>query len=200
MTTDKKKHEQDVIRQLRSRLKEDPVALEHCREYDTDPDFIDTVPIRFEPLDVSAKTVNGEVILNSHLLEGDPRDSMRYLVHEFVHCLQQENGKVDGSSRDQDYLDDPNEMEAFQAQLDYMDGPYSGKERDEYVERLLDHHGLEGKDREKKKEELLAADGEEFVKAAASLEEETQSYIDGLLRHAEARGRERKRKLRDLLS
>jgi hypothetical protein len=78
---------------------------------------------------------------------------MRYLIHEFVHCLQQENGDV-GKGADGDYLDDPYEIEAFWYQLEAMEDMYDPKEIQEYIEGLLDHHGLKGKDRKEKEKEL----------------------------------------------
>lgn len=143
-----------LIAALRKELKGSPIARRLCDKYDESPDFIDRIPIQFAPLDVSAKTVEGKVLLNSKLLEGDFRDDMRYLVHEFTHCLQQEHGKVDDSAKDKDYLDDPNEEEAFKAQIDFMETTYSPKEIQEYLDGLVRHHGLEGEEKEKKIEEL----------------------------------------------
>jgi hypothetical protein len=98
--------------------------------------------------------VNGEIILNSKLLEGDFRDNMRYLVHEFTHCLQQEHGKVDESSKDKDYLDDPNEKEAFKAQVDFMETAYDPEEIQVYLDGLMKHHDVRGKERIRKIKEL----------------------------------------------
>lgn len=140
--------------QLRKRLKNTKTARRLCAKYGEEPEFIDNVPIRFEPLDVSAKTVDGEVILNERLLEGEVRDVLRYLVHELTHCLQQKHGKVDGESKAGDYLDDPNEIEAFKAQIDDMETRYSPAEIQEYLDGLMDHHGLKGKERRDKIKEL----------------------------------------------
>jgi Mlc titration factor MtfA (ptsG expression regulator) len=143
-----------VIKLLRKELKKQPMAKHLCKKYNEDLDFIDSLIIRFEPIDVSAKTVNGEIVLNSHLLESKFRDNMRYLIHEFTHALQQENGMVDQTG-DKDYLDDPNEVEAFRTQLDYMEETYNEKEIQEYLEQLLDHHKIKGKDRIRKIKELM---------------------------------------------
>lgn len=142
-----------IIALLRKTLKNSPIARHLCEKYDEDEGFIDKIPIDFAPLDVSAKTVNGRILLNSGLLEGEFRDNMRYMIHEFVHCLQQENGDV-GSGKDGDYLDDPYEIEAFWYQLESMEDMYRPGEIQEYIEGLLDHHGLKGKKREEKKKEL----------------------------------------------
>jgi hypothetical protein len=143
----------ELVSRLRKRLKKTKTARRLCARYGEGPEFIDDVPIRFEPLDVSAKTVDGEIVLNDRLLEGEMRDILRYLVHELTHCLQQEHGKVDGE-KDGDYLDDPNEVEAFQAQVDDMEARYSPAEIQEYLDGLMDHHGLEGRERREKIEEL----------------------------------------------
>lgn len=150
--------EKKIISLFRKYLKENHIILSICEKYkekNTD-EIIDNVPIRFEPLDVSAKTVNGEIILNSELLKGDFRDNVRYLIHEFTHVLQQENGKVNSTTgKDENYLDDPNEIEAFQNQIDYMEEVYSEKEIQEYMDQLLDHHNIKGKERIKKTRELI---------------------------------------------
>ena len=143
-----------MIAELRERLKGSQTARLLCDKYDEEPDFIDNIPIRFEPLDVSAKTVNGEIILNAKLLEGDFRDNMRYLIHEFVHCLQQEHGKVDEVTKDEDYLDDPNEVEAFKAQIDFMETAYDPEEIQTYLDGLMNHHDIKGKERIQKIKEL----------------------------------------------
>lgn len=149
-----KKFEKQLVEQLRKELKKQPIAQHLCNKYDEDISFIDTIPIRFEPLDVSAKTVNGEIVLNSKLLQEDRRDKLRYLIHEFTHTLQQENGMVDGTKHE-NYLDDPNEIEAFKAQLDYMEEEYDEREIQKYLEQLLDHHHLHGKERIEKIKELM---------------------------------------------
>lgn len=147
--------EKKVISLLRKKLKNSPLARRLCDKYDEDLEFIDTIPVEFQPLDVSAKTVNGRILLNSKLLEGDFRDNMRYMIHEFVHCLQQENGDV-SSENDGDYLDDPHEVEAFWYQLEGMDDMYSDREITEYLDGLADHHDLTGKERKKKIKELTS--------------------------------------------
>lgn len=140
--------------QLRKRLKQTKVARRLCAKYGEEPKFIDSIPIRFEPLDVSAKTVDGEIMLNEKLLGGEPRDCLRYLVHELVHCLQQKHGKVDEQSDNVDYLDDPNEKEAFKAQVDFMETAYDPEYVQTYLDGLMSHHDVRGKERLRKIREL----------------------------------------------
>jgi len=142
--------EKKVVSLLRKKLKGSPLARRLCDKYDEELEFIDTIPIEFQPLDVSAKTVNGRILLNSKLLEGEFRDNMRYMIHEFVHCLQQENGDVGSDNGEGDYLDDPHEMEAFWFQIEGMEDMYSPEEVQEYIGGLMDHHDLTGKERKEK--------------------------------------------------
>ena len=135
---------------MKRQLKKEDPFLDKCKKYNRDPDFVDSVKISFEPLDVSAKTINGDIIINEQLLDaGDWDDIMRYVVHEMTHVMQQEAGKVDGVIDEADYLEDENEIEAFNAQMEYMDEHVPKEELQEYLENLLDHHGVEGKERRK---------------------------------------------------
>lgn len=144
-----------LVEQLRRRLKGTKVARRLCAKYGETPEFIDSIPIRFAPLDVSAKTVDGEIMLNEKLLGGEPRDCLRYLVHELVHCLQQDHGKVDEKSNNVDYLDDPNEKEAFRAQVDFMETAYDPEYVQTYLDGLMSHHDVRGKERIRKIRELM---------------------------------------------
>ena len=143
------------MKELKKKVKSEESFIEKCKEYNRDPCFIDDVHISFEPLDVSAKTVNGRIFLNEKLLDGTEEEQMRYIVHEAVHVMQQESGKVDGKTDDEDYLDDKNEQEAFQTQISYMSDHEDPKEIQTYIEHLLDHHDIEGKERREKAKKLL---------------------------------------------
>lgn len=152
----RKKEMEEKIKELKELVKKEDAFLEKCEEYDASPDFIDDVKISYDDnLDVSAKTINGEVFLNGKLFDSnDTCDNVRYIVHELTHCLQQEAGYVDGPVDKEDYLDDPNEQEAFQAQLDFMKEHESPEEIQKYLENLLDHHGIKGKERREKIKKL----------------------------------------------
>ena len=146
-----------LIKKLKREVKKEDEYLDKCKEYNKNPDFVDNVSISFDDnLDVSAKTVNGEVFLNGKLFErGDWNDQMRYVIHEITHVMQQEAGKVKEKTDRDDYLDDENEIEAFQAQISYMSENESPEELQTYLEQLLDHHGIKGKERKLKIEELM---------------------------------------------
>jgi hypothetical protein len=138
-----------LIKRLKQDVKKQEPYLKKCEEYDRDPDMIDDVQMSFEPLDVSAKTVNGVIILNENLIEtGKWEDIMRYCIHEITHVMQQEAGKVDGKVDKDKYLDDENEQEAFQAQIEYMDDHEPPEKIQQYLEQLLDHHDIQGPKRE----------------------------------------------------
>lgn len=145
----------NIVDKIKKCLKEDPHFLEVLEEYQESPSIVDDVPLSFDELEVSAKTINEEIILNEKLLDADWEDIMRYAIHEMVHVLQQRAGKVNAESQAEDYLDDDNEIEAFQTQLSYMYDNETEEEIQEYLDNLLDHHDIKGKEREDKKEELL---------------------------------------------
>lgn len=145
---------EELIKKMKKEVKDEDSFLEMCKKYNVSPDFVDSVHISFEPLDVSAKTVNGKIFLNEKLLDQDFDDAMRYFQHELTHVCQQAAGEVDGKTPKADYLDDPNEQEAFQYQLDYME-EHTPEEVDDYLDKLLDHHNIKGKEREEKKDVLL---------------------------------------------
>lgn len=143
-----------LITKLKRALKKEEPFVSKCKEYGCSPDMIDKVKVTFEPLDVSAKTIDGRIILNEKLFdEGELTDQLRYLCHESIHVLQQNAGKVNEQTAKKDYLDDPNEQEAFQVQLEYMD-EHTPEEVQKYLENLLDHHDIQGKERKEKKEVL----------------------------------------------
>lgn len=145
------------VSEMRQKVKEDPVIIDKFKEYGVSLDDIDGVHIEFCELETSAKTKDKKIYLNEIMLEdGNDTDPMRYLVHELVHYLQQETGKnLNKHKTDDDYLDKETEIESFQTQIEHMENEVGEGEVDEYLEGLLDHHDLDGAEREEKKEELL---------------------------------------------
>lgn len=146
-----------LVREMKEQAKEDPVIIDKFKEYGVPLDEIDSVSVKFCPLDVSAKTKNEEIFLNEKMLADDSTvdDPTHYLIHELIHYLQQSTGKHNCKNDNADYLDLDTEEEAFKAQIDYKKREESEEEADEYVEGLLDHHEFEGKRRKDKKEELM---------------------------------------------
>ena len=145
-----------MVRKLKEAVKGEDEFIEKCEEYGEEVGIVDSIDLEFDDtLDVSAKTINKRVYLNGKLLDSPWEDQMRYVIHEFTHVLQQKNGKVTEESQSKEYLDDENEIEAFQAQLSFMSDYDDEEEIQEYLENLLDHHNITGVEREEKKEELL---------------------------------------------
>jgi hypothetical protein len=129
------------------------------KEYGADINEIDFIPMKFDDIDVSAKTDHGVIIYNYELLtDGDFFKDFSYGVHEITHYLQQTCGKKPTqSSDDGNYLDNPFEEEGFKNQIEYISKEFGEGEAEKYVEHLLDHHDVEDKSkREDKKEELMA--------------------------------------------
>jgi hypothetical protein len=125
--------------------------------FDVDVENIDDMPIEFSELPVSAKTKKGKVYLNQKLLDdGNFADDIHYIVHEANHWLQQNSGEAKyESSKDEDYLDLPTEIEAFHNQLCYIRESQGEETAKKYLETLLDFHNYSGEEREKKERELM---------------------------------------------
>ncbi len=143
---------------MRQQVKSDPVIVEKFKEYGVSLDDIDKIPVEFCDLDVSAKTKDKKIYLNEAMLADDSpvKDPTHYLIHELIHYLQQKTGKNMKKHRnEEEYLDKETEEEAFKAQVDWKKREESPDEAEEYVESLLDHHDMDGRKREDKKEELL---------------------------------------------
>jgi len=142
-----------LVHRIREALKKETPVVEALEKHGLDESVIDDAQIKFEPLDVSAKTVDGVIILNDKLLDGEWREILRYACHEMVHVFQQLTSDVseEGNS---DYLDQDGEIEAFRTQRKVMEEMYDPAEVQNYIEDLVDHHGLKGKERLDKIKEL----------------------------------------------
>ena len=111
--------------------------------------------LRFdEDLDVTAKTINGEVTLNKSLMEKSFDTLMRYVIHEFVHVCQHiknQKGKSKSSKTDHTYLDNPEEIEAFKWQSLHTKLEEGEGELDEYLDDLMEYHDLSKSKAKRKK-------------------------------------------------
>ena len=153
----KKVDQEALIAKMRTAIKQDKAVIEKYKEYGVSLDEINTVPICFCDLDVSAKTKNKRIYLNSNMLkEKDPFEfAMPYGIHESIHLAQQiSNVHLDKSKAD-DYLSMPTELESFQAQVDYKKRHEGEAESERYVKDLTSYHGLSGREKKEKEEELL---------------------------------------------
>lgn len=148
--------ENEMIKKMKATVKKDPDVIAKFEKYKIPIDELDGVSVEFADLDVSAKTKDRKIYLNRAMLDpdSDVKDPTHYLAHEIIHYLQQTTGNVE-DQRDADYIDKPTEVEAFQAQVDFKERHEGGDEAERYVEDLLDYHEVGGKEREKKKDELM---------------------------------------------
>lgn len=147
-----------MIKKMREYLKGNEVVQKMFDDYGVDISEIDLIPMCFGNLDVSAKTDHGIIIFNFKLLtDGDWFEDFSYGVHEMTHWLQQTTGsKATKSSDEGSYLDNPYEQEGFQNQVEYIAEQFGDDKAEQYVDDLLEHHEIKGKEVEEKKENLMA--------------------------------------------
>ncbi len=155
----RKKEMEKLIDVLKDEVQDDELFIEKSKEYGFKPTIINSINMSFDDnLDVSAKTVNGDIFLNGKLFDdGDEDVIKRYIFHETCHFFQQRCNCVNEKTKKEDYLDDPLEEEAFEIQIEFMEKTDSPKEVKEYVNHLLDHHHIKNrKERKEKMEKLLS--------------------------------------------
>lgn len=147
----------ELLSKIKDNLKTSDIAKSICLEYGFDESIIDGIPISFsDDLDVSAKTINSKIELNSSLLNDSFEVVMRYAIHELVHALQhmKREGKGD-PYKNKEYLDRPDELEAFQYQVEFENQAIGPDEAKEYVDELVDYHDIPDSEKETKKKELM---------------------------------------------
>ena len=146
----------EILKKIRHELKNNKIAAEICKEYDFDLDIIDGIPIDFEEdLEASAKTVDSKIILRFKLIDEEFDIIMRYAIHELVHALQHMRSVGSSKHKSQEYLDQKDELEAFQYQVKF-DAKERGLDKaKEYVEELVDYHKIPRNKAKGKKRELL---------------------------------------------
>jgi len=148
----------ELLRKLKEDLYENKITEKILEKFKLKKDIIDGMVLKFdEDLEVTAKTVNGEVSLNESLMSKSFDTIMRYVVHEFVHVCQHiknQKSKSKSSKRDDTYLDNPEEVEAFKWQSLFTKEEEGSKELDEYLDELMEYHDIPEKDQEDKIEEL----------------------------------------------
>jgi predicted SprT family Zn-dependent metalloprotease len=146
-----------MVAKVKKFLMGDEIFHELCKEYDQKPDILEGIPVVFtSDLDVTAKTINARVFLNSSLLDEKLEIIARYLLHELTHCFQhmEREGKKK-VKKEKIYLNRPEELEAFQYQIKFDADKRSDKKVNEYVNDLLSYHKIPKDKRPKKKEELM---------------------------------------------
>lgn len=143
----------EQINKTKEKIKDHPVVIDVFEKYNIDTDEIDLVPVCFAELPVSARTDHGIIYLNNKLLN---EDFEHYLVHELVHFCQQTSGSgPTKATNTDDYLFDKNEEEGFQAQVKYIKDTDGRGEAEEYVDKVLEHHDLDGAEAKNRKEKLM---------------------------------------------
>src|ERR1041385_2050476 len=144
------------IEHIKAALKKEPIVQKEFKKYKRDINEIDNVVIKFDPdLDVSAKTVDGEISLKADMLEENWQDYFHYAVHEITHYLQHTSGTCDAHEQQKDYLDNENEIEAFKNQLKYREKTEDKSDVNQYVKDLFDKHDIPKDERAKKRRQLL---------------------------------------------
>jgi hypothetical protein len=158
----KKRHKLEkrtkMVAELKDFLKADQTYRELCEEYDHDESIIDGIPVVFtSEIDVTAKTVNAKVFINTSIIDDKFEIVARYLLHELTHCFQhmEKEGKKN-KEKNKVYLNRPEEMEAFQYQIEFDARKRSDKKVNEYVNDLLSYHDIPKEKRPAKKEELMS--------------------------------------------
>jgi len=153
---DKEEKATSDIEKIKAALKKEPIVQKEFKKYKRDINDIDNVVIKFDPdLDVSAKTVNGEISLKADMLDEDWHDYFHYAVHEITHYLQHTSGKCNAEEQEKPYLDNKNEIEAFKNQLKYREKTEDKKDVNQYLTDLFDKHDIPKSERPEKKKELL---------------------------------------------
>lgn len=145
-----------IIQKIKDELKQNSTIKEMCDKYKFDIEDIDLIPIKFGDIDISARTDKGVITLNWKLLEhnNEGNDIRSYICHEMNHYLAQSIEPTQ-SADDGDYLANPDEQEAFQYQVKFIDNQFGEDEAKDYVEQVLDHHDEKGKERTKKENILM---------------------------------------------
>ena len=146
-----------LLSKIRASLLNDSIAKDICKENDVDETFLLGVPITFDDLDVAAKTIDSESVLNTKLISKPFDTMMRYVIHELVHAIQhcESNGQSSQKDKSEDYLDKETEVEAFKQQIRYESKINGEDSAEQYVDGLLEYHGVDGEEGDKKKEELM---------------------------------------------
>lgn len=146
-----------LIDRAKKFLKNHHIIKDMCKEWGLDVDVIDLIPVKFGELEVSARTDHGVITLNYKLLcDGDFFKDYMYLCHEIEHYFQQCFGdKPTRGADDGNYLDNPYEQKAFQRQVQYVDDMFGEEEVERYLNHLLNHHDINGKEKEEKKDILM---------------------------------------------
>ena len=144
------------LSKIRSEILNDPIAKDIASDLKEDSEkFLKSVSISFDELEVSAKTQNGNIILNQKLMDKPFQVMMRYVIHELTHAVQHILNDGSKGNDDDSYLEKDSEVEAFQRQIEYQADNSSIKETKKYVDKLIDYHETPKRKEESIKKDLL---------------------------------------------
>lgn len=147
----------ELVAKVKNYIMADEIYKELCKEYDREPEILDGISVIFtSDIDVTAKTINAKIFLNSSLMDEKIHIIARYLLHELTHCFQ--HMEKEGRKRkpkNKIYLNRPEELEAFQYQIKFDAKKRPDSEVNDYVNSLISYHKIPKEKRKEKKEELM---------------------------------------------
>lgn len=148
------KQKLSILDKIKKFMKKDEFIEELFEEYGKSLDMIDEIPIEFSSdMEVSAQTIDGAIKLNEKLTKKPFMLIARYVVHELVHVFQHMDGLEDDGKK-KNYLDNKDEIEAFQKQIEF-DANNNGIDKAvTYTKKLIKFHKYPKSKRESKLEEL----------------------------------------------
>ena len=143
-----------TVDKIKKFIVKDSFFKELFSDYNKSIDLIDDISIDFvTDLDVSAQTINGAIKLNQKLMSKPFSLIMRYVVHEMVHVFQHMDGlKDDGKKKN--YLDNKDEVEAFQKQIEFDANNNGNSKAISYTKKLIKFHKYPKTKRDDKLKEL----------------------------------------------
>ena len=146
-----------ALSNIRAYLLKNDVAEDICKEFGFDKNILYGVSISFDSeIDVAAKTTDSKMLLNTSLLDEKFDIIMRYVIHELVHVFQHiKREGIDDPYDGMEYLERPDEVQAFQFQVEFQEDFSGENDAKEYVDDLIEYHEIDDNQKDDKKEELL---------------------------------------------
>jgi len=146
-----------ALSNIRAYLLKNDVAEDICKEFGFDKNILYGVSISFDSeIDVAAKTTDSKMLLNTSLLDEKFDIIMRYVIHELVHVFQHiKREGTDDPYDGMEYLERPDEVQAFQFQVEFQEDFSGENDAKEYVDDLIEYHEIDDNQKDDKKEELL---------------------------------------------